>query len=106
MTTLRRYTVPPNYWSDIKSQLRKVSDAVNGLMKGQSNNHYLVTLDRQGTTTELKSQIVGPQTAVFLGPRTPEAAAYTPWFSIEPGVVTFHHDLVDADRTYSVLLVG
>jgi hypothetical protein len=105
----RRYQTVPTAWTDSVEHRRKIADVANGLLQGNSNNHYEVTLRTVETTTELASEIIGSQTFAYLAALTPGAAAALPliWQEVQVGKVILHHDAsADADRRFGVLLVG
>ena len=104
-----RFPVPPLSWADSKEHLRKLALAVQGLMRGQSNNLETVTLTPEETTTELLVDGVTANTAALLSPRSASAAAAigSVWTECTSGVVVIHHDADPAtDRNFSITLVG
>lgn len=105
--TPRRHPTVPEFWGELKEHIRKITDAVNGLLSGRTNNWYDVTLTQNATETILISPLVGLQTRAYLSPRTESAALARVWSTAADGILTIHHDAApDPDRQFTVLLVG
>jgi hypothetical protein len=104
-----RHPTVPDFWSDAAEHRRKLAGAVNGLLKGQLNNHYEVTLTPDETTTELVDPNITAETGALLSPLSASAAlALANLYSVPTvGSVTFHHDSTsDTDRTFRIFLFG
>jgi hypothetical protein len=94
---------------DEKEHRRKLAQAVNGLLLGQSNNVHSVTLTANATSTVLTRVGISPLASAFLSPMSASAAASLAlvWASVARGEVTIHHDSSPAtDRTFGVLVSG
>lgn len=100
----------PRFWSGSEEQMRRVvGKCLDELQRGKTNNTFDVTLTPSVTTTLLETDLIGPDSEVFLSPRTANAAAAlaTTWLTIATGVCTFNHaSNAQTDRTFGALVVG
>lgn len=55
--------------------LREVSEVVNGLMNGKSNNTGLITLSQSSTTTTLNDERIGHDSVILFTPLSSHAAS-------------------------------
>jgi len=100
------FPIVPESWSSPQEHLRKLSQAINGILRGQCNNTDEVTLDASVTETTLESEKIVQHTVVVLSPRTSSAAAVSGlYITTTKGSATLHHDSSPAtDRTFGVVL--
>ena len=101
----------PEWWSDDRKDelARKVGQAVNAIMNGQTNNHFTVTLDPNKTTTTIPYAPARPGSSPVLTPLTASAAASAALVFAEPGtgeVVICHDSSAATDRRYALVIVG
>ena len=86
----------PDFWADEVEHRRKMSLAINAILRGQLNNCVAVTLDANETTTTVSDARVTPETFAALVPTSSDAAilvgAGLVWTTTSAGVVTIHHD--------------
>jgi len=100
-----RYPRLPLRWTTLDDQMFLVSQSLNGVLDGQTNNDLELTLTANATTTELLDDRIHLATVPVLVPRTPSAAAAVVSFAATKGKVTLTHDSSAAtDRTFAVLL--
>lgn len=101
----------PQYWSDEKEQLRKVSQVVNALQKGLGNASFHVELEEApATQTEVIKPGLTSEQHAWLSPMNAAAAldyaTGTTYAVVTEGMVTIHHASGAAGREYGVLLQG
>jgi len=111
MADNRYPTVPELDYGVPAEHLRRVAQAINGLLDGQGNNHFTITLDANSLTTQVLYVPVNINTAVQLTPASATAAtavgAGVVWYDVTSGVITIHHDsTADTDRKFAVLVNG
>ena len=112
MAVTRYPTVPETRFGTPEEHLRRVCQALTGVMDGQGNNHNIVTLDPSATSTTLNYTKANINGTVVFSPMSASAAVSfglgLVWAEIlAAGVVTFHHDSsVVTDRRYAVLVNG
>jgi len=109
--TVSTFNVPPKDLEDQRKLGRLQSSAIDGLMKGRSNNVLDVTLGASvGTTTVVDSRI-GAQTVAICIPTTANASAIALPYRDFSATVNGTMDLVhandaNADKTFKIILVG
>jgi hypothetical protein len=100
----------PTFWKGPEEEhRRKLAQAINSLMKGQSNNGFEVTLNADATLTELTVEFARTGNIAQLQPMSASAAASLAnvWTEVTVGTVKLHHDSSPAtDRKYGVVLVA
>jgi hypothetical protein len=111
-SNLPRAQVVPEFWKEDEAEhRRKLSQAVNMLMKGVSNNHFTVTLDAEETTTEVMHPPVRSGAGVQITPASSSAATSFAsgliWVETENGKAIIHHDASSAtDRVFHLAFFG
>ena len=102
----------PSQWYDVNDFLRKVSLAVNNILRGKTNNTGSVTLTESVGTTTLTDIRIGINSVVVLQPTTANASAEigagTIYFN-DPGdgtVVINHANNAQTDRTFKYAVIG
>lgn len=101
----------PETWGREDEHRRKLAQAINSLLRGESNNHYTVTLTPDATETEIQYPSARSGVVPVLQPLSPGAAAALASGSVyataENGKVVIHHDADPSDeRTLGVVIVG
>lgn len=95
MTQLRfdHFRPVPESWPDATEQLRKVTLALNGVLRGQTNTTTLVTLTPNATETIFESNRIIAESVLIFSPRSASAAAALPsiWIEATLGQATIHH---------------
>lgn len=93
------------------ADLRTVSEVVNNLLRGKTNNTGEVTLAASSaTSTTLNNALIGPGSVIVLMPTTANAAA---WMNVvyvsarSNGSATLTHSANTAtDRTFGFAVIG
>jgi len=101
----------PEVWQRPDEHLRKVAQTVNSLLRGESNNHFTVTLTPNATETEVRYSSARTGVVPVLQPLSAAGAAALASGSVyataENGKVVIHHDADPSDqRTLGVVIVG
>lgn len=99
----------PEFWSgSVEEHVRKLAQAVNGILRGKTNNILEVTLAPGATQTEVLADRVTVSTVPIAVPRTASAAATIGlWSESTTGKVILHHDASAAtDREFDLVLCG
>lgn len=107
----RAATVPEYWHGNEEEHRRKISAAVNQLLKGVSNNHFTVILDPGKTTTEVMHPPVRSGAGVQITPGSPSAAtsfaAGNIWVETQAEKAIIHHDSSSAtDRKFHLVFAG
>ncbi len=103
--------VPEASYGLEEEHLRRTIQALDGLLNGQGNNHFSVTLDPDSTSTTIIALNATFQTVVQLSPMSAEAAAAFALGNIyalakSKEIVIRHPSGPDSDRTFGVLING
>lgn len=99
----------PTYWASPDEQMRKTAISLNGLMDGEMNNLFVVTLDANVTQTQVVDTRIKTYTIAVISPQNALAAAdmASIWHTAETGILTIHHPLsLAADRVVGVVCYG
>jgi hypothetical protein len=100
----------PEYWNWKKPEehLRKCAQAINGLLRGESNNTFVVSLEASASETEIDDERITINTTAILSPRSAAAAAEmgSIWYAATKGVLTIHHPVGTGDRSLGVAIFG
>lgn len=106
----RTNSVPETWSRNRADELhRKVAQALNSVLRGETNNHFTVTLAPGTTETEVRYSSARPGVVPVLTPLSASAAAAAAivWASAELGKVVLHHDSDPAtDRAFGVVIIG
>jgi hypothetical protein len=92
--------------------LRRIAQAVNGLLQGKSNNVGTVTCTPGATSTVVTDSRIGANSTMPLDARSASAAAElgagTAWWSSQgKGTATLTHaNAVSADRIFRFAIIG
>lgn len=91
--------------------IREVSEVVNGVLNGKSNNTGTITLASGGaTSTVITDERISRDSVILLSPKTSNAAGALAgvFFSAQSSAqATISHAAnTDADKTYSYVVVG
>ena len=97
--------------ADEKEHRRLMAQALNGLLEGQSNNGFKMTLTPGGTGTLYNRIGIAATSVPVLTPMTASAAqalaAGTVWATVTRGALTIHHGTgIGTDLTFGVALIG
>jgi len=104
-------TLPPS-WYDVNDFLKKISDAVNNILRGKTNNTGTITLTDNVATTTLTDIRIGINSVILLQPTTANASAEigagTIYFNTPDGgsIVINHANNAQTDRTFKYAIVG
>ena len=102
----------PEYWTGRPEELaRKTAQVLNGVMQGQTNNAFAVTL--RGTpevTTDITVEFSRSTQLAAVVPKSAAAAADyalgTTYAVAGNGTITVHHAAGGTNREYGVVLQG
>ena len=103
------YAAAPLQFADLKQWVRLVAGILNGVLDGKTNNLASVTLRSGQTTTTLTDPRITADSAIFLSPRTANAAGAlaTTYLTPAMGSATLTHaNAGTTDRTFDALIVG
>ena len=108
MTHERRVHYVQTFQADEpEDHLRELSNKVNGLLKGQTNNWYNVTLEADATETTIEVEYARTGAMAMCVATSANAAGLACWTVVGEGTITVHHPSgIATDRTVGVLLVG
>lgn len=108
----RKFRTPPKFFADVEELIRKVVlQVVTDLLRGKTNNTFVVTLTPSVTTTTLTTELSTVDSEVLLTPKSATAAtaigAGVIWTEPLNGSVVVHHDSDAAtDRTFGLAIIG
>ena len=87
---------------------RQISEVVNGILQGKTNNTGSVTLTASTTTTTITDERLGFGSVILLSPLTANAAAQTPYISskLKGSVVITHTSVASTDLDFDYVIVG
>lgn len=106
-----RSDVPPESWRNEDEHRRKLAQSVRGLLRGESNNHFTVTLEAGASETEIPYQSSRAGVSPVLTPLSEAGSAFlrtkTLWCEAQPGKVVVHHDpSATGEERFSLVIVG
>ena len=106
-----RTNAVPETWGDTREHLRKLAQGLNSALRGETNNHFTVTLEPDATQTEVPFPNARPGVVPVLQPLTAAAAAAlasgTVYATAESGKVVIHHGSdPGTEREIGVVIVG
>jgi hypothetical protein len=97
----------PVFWNDDMEHLRKLGDATNQALSGQTNNQFTVDIDPDTTETVVMYEKCRPDISVNLTPASVGASTMNVWVEPKIGSATIHHDSdPSTDRKFFVVFVG
>ena len=100
----------PRTWHDESDHRARISDTLNNVLRGKTNNYGSVTLTASSATTTLTDIRIGINSVILFQPTTANAAAEIP--TLYPGTpgdgtVTLNHaNNSQEDRTFKYIVVG
>tara|TARA_R110000751_G_scaffold155507_1_gene260749 strand:+ start:1433 stop:1768 length:336 start_codon:yes stop_codon:yes gene_type:complete len=111
MPAARFSTVPEWNYGPTEDHVRRMCQAINGILVGQANNHYYVDLDASTTTTTIQDLDCNVDSVVILSPMSATAAAAfgagLVWATPSAGLITItHNSAFVIDRKFGVLRNG
>ena len=105
-----RSEVAPEFWHESREHSRKLAQVINGILDGQTNNHFLVTLDVGTTETTVPFPPARSGASVLLFPQNASAATLARLSDVfasgSDGVVTVSHGTAAGGESYSLVIVG
>lgn len=106
-----RSSVPPKFWSNQDEFLRKIADSTRGILKGQTNNHFTVTLEAAVSEVAIPYESARPGLSVIISPSNQQAAVFSRsnnvWCESEVGTVRVRYDGVPAgSERYGLVIIG
>lgn len=106
-----KFNALPKDLDDLRKYQRLISQVVNGLMSGRSNNVLDVTLDANAATTNVVDSRIGVNTVAVCVPTTANASAIaTPYRDftnpLNGEMDIIHANDANTDKTFKVILVG
>ena len=105
----RQRQTAPTFWQGPEEEhRRKLADASNAALSGQTNNQFTVTLEANATETEVTYEKCRPDISVNLTAASGSATtAAGVWVEPKIGKAIIHHDSSTAtDRKFFVVFVG
>jgi hypothetical protein len=112
----RRTQTTPEFWSQEDAaageHIRKIAQSVNGILMGQTNNHFTITLEAgvEPLTVPFSSAKTGA--SVLLFPQNAGASALGGVYATAStdvngnGQVVVNHDAADGGETFSLVVIG
>ena len=102
---------PPLYWQRPDEFFRKLSLSIRGILRGETNNHFTVTLDPGTDCTEILYPSARPGLSVQITAQNQVAAAFQRandvWGESTTGMVKVCHDASAAGtERFGVVVVG
>lgn len=103
--------IPEADFGQPEEHIRRICQLINGLVEGQGNNHYVVTLTPNAVVTRIIAHKASKLSAVQLSPMSAAAAmamsAGAVYATVEQNEITLNHDSDAAtDRIFGVVLNG
>jgi len=103
----RQSVTVPAWWEDELEHRRKLADAANAALAGQTNNQFTVDIDPGATQTEVIYEKCRPDISVNLTPASAGASTMSVWVEPKMGKAIIHHDSSPAtDRRFFAVFVG
>jgi len=100
----------PRKWADEADHRARISDTVNNILQGKTNNRGSITLTASSATSTLTDKRIGADSVILLQPTTSNAAAElaTLYFGTPgDGSVTINHaNNAQVDRTFKYVIIG
>jgi hypothetical protein len=112
----RRTQTTPEFWSqqdaDAGEHIRKIAQSVNGILMGQTNNHFTITLEAgvEPLTVPFSSAKTGA--SVLLFPQNADASALGGVYATAStdingnGQVTVNHGSATGGEKFSLVVIG
>ena len=110
-TSSHRSKNVPDSWGQEGEHRRKLAHALNGVLRGETNNHFTVTLDPDATSTEVSFEPSRTGATPVLSPLSAAGATAIATGQVyavaSDGKVTIHHDSSsDIDRQVALVILG
>ncbi len=99
-------TLPERYDGEVSEHARKIAQTVNGILKGQQNNYYTVTLPAGEGSIEQLVEYARVGMVGFTAPAGSAAVGSSAWVDVQQGKFVLESASSEVDRTFAVLLVG
>lgn len=100
----------PEFWHESKEHSRKIAQAVNGILNGQTNNAFVVTLESGGTSTTVPFAPSRSGGSVLLFPQNDAAATLSRTQNVyaetRAGEVLVTHGPAVGGEVFSLVVVG
>ena len=100
----------PEFWHDAKEHNRKIAQSVNGILNGQTNNIFVVTLEADTTSTTVQFPPARAGGSVLITAQDSTAATLARTSDIyavsNSGEVEITHGTASGGETFSVLVAG
>lgn len=100
----------PRSWHDAKDHLARISDAINNILRGKTNNGGELTLTANSATTTLADIRIGADSVILLQPTSANgAAALSGLYFGTPGdgsVTINHANNAQTDKTFRYVVIG
>ena len=111
VTGERNRSVPEFWRGKPEEHSRKLAQALNGMLDGQTNNQFTVTLEAGKTQTEVAFLPSRPEVAVLVTPQNQPAAALMRTTDVyaeaDTGKVRIKHDAsAVGTEKFSLIVVG
>ena len=103
------FPIVPKFWTDLNEHLRKASQALNGVLNGETNNALTVILEVNETSTTVPEPRMTTHSVPLMTPLSASAAAdFTKfWSEAKNGSIVIHHDSSPiTDRKLGVVFSG
>ena len=100
----------PRSWHDTRDHLARLSDAINNILRGKTNNGGELTLTANSATTTLTDMRIGADSVILLQPTSANgAAALSGLYFGTPGtgsVTVNHANNAQTDKTFRYVVIG
>jgi len=106
----RRSETAPEFWHEESEHSRKLAQTINGVLNGQTNNHFQVTMEVGDAQTKVKFPQAKDGVSVLLFPQNAKAALLSResdvYASGSGGEVTITHGTAGGGEIYSLVIIG
>jgi hypothetical protein len=112
-TDTHRSGTPPKFWSEGRQDefLRKIAVSVRGILLGQTNNHFTVTLETAASEVAIPFTTTKIGVAVLITPANQEAANFalvnSVWSTAENGQAKVKYaGIATGTEQFHVVIIG
>ena len=103
----RRTQATPEFWHENSEHVRKIAQSVNGILMGQTNNHFTITLEAGEPSLTVPFSSAKTGASVLLFPQNAGASSLGGVYaSASNGQVTVNHALADGGESFSLVIIG